>query len=70
MGLAKKTFIKDLCFPNAILTFAEYLRDYASPQTKEAGQKLIQKLLAEQGSPKRITDQLDRVHQGVCDVFF
>lgn len=70
MGLAKKAFIKDLCFPNAILTFAEYLRDYASPQTKEAGQKLIQKLLADQGHPKRITDQLDRVHQGVCDVFF
>jgi len=37
MDLAKPGLIRNFCLPNAILTFKEYLEDYASPQTRTAG---------------------------------
>jgi 2-iminoacetate synthase len=39
-------FIKEFCTPNALLTLEEYLVDYASPETREAGEKLIAEELA------------------------
>jgi 2-iminoacetate synthase len=39
-------FIKEFCTPNALLTLQEYLSDYASPQTRAAGEKLIAEELA------------------------
>lgn len=39
-------FIKEYCTPNALLTLEEYLMDYASPETREAGEKLIAEELA------------------------
>ncbi len=41
MEFAIPGFIKKLCTPNAVSTLMEYLTDYASPQTREAGEKLI-----------------------------
>jgi 2-iminoacetate synthase len=43
MNLAKQGFVKDYCLPNAILTFKEYLEDYAGVETREAGLALIRK---------------------------
>ena len=43
MCLAKDTKISHFCMPNAILTFKEYLLDYASDKTIEIGLKLIDK---------------------------
>lgn len=43
MELAKSGKIKTMCTPNAITTFEEYLLDYASPETKVVGEKLIGK---------------------------
>ena len=34
-------FIKEFCTPNALLTLTEYLVDYASPQTRTAGERMI-----------------------------
>jgi len=34
-------FIKNFCTPNALSTLTEYLVDYASPETRAAGEKLI-----------------------------
>lgn len=45
MDLAKPGDIQNLCRPNAILTFKEYLEDYASQEVKEAGLKIINKYL-------------------------
>lgn len=42
MEFAIPGFIKRYCTPNAISTLMEYLVDYASPETKIAGIKLIQ----------------------------
>ncbi len=41
MEFAIPGFIKKLCTPNALSTALEYLRDYASPETQAAGEKLI-----------------------------
>ena len=41
MEICKDEQIHNFCHPNALMTLKEYLEDYASPQTKEAGEKLI-----------------------------
>jgi len=41
MEFAIPGFIKRFCTPNALSTLTEYLVDYASPETKAAGEKLI-----------------------------
>jgi 2-iminoacetate synthase len=43
MALCKSKQILNCCHPNALMTLKEYLVDYASPQTREAGEKLIEK---------------------------
>ncbi len=45
MSLVKSGQIANCCHPNALMTLKEYLEDYASPETKEKGSKLIQKEL-------------------------
>ncbi len=41
MTLCKNGQISNCCLPNALMTLKEYLMDYASPETKEVGDKLI-----------------------------
>jgi 2-iminoacetate synthase len=41
MEFAIPGFIKRFCTPNAITTLMEYLVDYASPETRAAGEKMI-----------------------------
>lgn len=41
MSLCKSGQIQNCCHPNALMTLEEYLMDYASPATKELGDKLI-----------------------------
>ena len=43
MSLCKSGQIQNCCHPNALMTLKEYLMDYASPQTKVIGDKLIDK---------------------------
>ena len=43
MSLCKSGQIQNCCHPNALMTLKEYLTDYASPATKEVGDKLIEK---------------------------
>jgi 2-iminoacetate synthase len=44
MSLAKRGLIGDCCGPNALMTLAEYLEDYASPRVKVEGLKMIDRL--------------------------
>ena len=46
MSLCKSGQIQNCCHPNALMTLKEYLEDYASPQTRQIGNTLIQKELA------------------------
>ena len=43
MSLCKTGQIINCCHPNALMTLAEYLEDYASDRTKELGYQLIKK---------------------------
>lgn len=43
MKLVKSGQISNCCLPNALMTLKEYLEDYASPETKEIGEKVILK---------------------------
>ena len=52
MSLAKSGQIGNCCAPNALMTLAEYLEDYASPEVKAAGQQMIERLTQEIPSEK------------------
>ena len=43
MSLCKSGQIQNCCHPNALMTLKEYLMDYASPETKAVGNRLIDK---------------------------
>ncbi|MBQ3427546.1 MAG: [Clostridia bacterium] len=45
MSLCKTGQILNCCHPNALMTLAEYLVDYASPETKEVGYRMIEEEL-------------------------
>lgn len=71
MDLAKPGEIKHHCDPNALSTFLEYLIDYASASTREAGERRIAAVLAEMDDgQRRISEKLlDQVRSGKRDVF-
>ena len=52
MSLLKAGQISNCCQPNALMTLKEYLLDYASDKTREDGEKLIEKELANVASDK------------------
>ena len=45
MSLCKNGQILNCCHPNALMTLAEYLEDYASPKTKAVGYRMIEEEL-------------------------
>lgn len=45
MSLCKAGQIQNCCHPNALMTLKEFLMDYASPKTREIGEKLIEQEL-------------------------
>lgn len=53
MSLCKSGQIQNCCHPNALMTLQEYLMDYASPETKALGEKMIEKELLNVPSEKR-----------------
>ena len=50
MALCKSGQIQNCCHPNALMTLEEYLMDYASPETRAIGEKMIAREL--QNIPK------------------
>jgi len=66
-------FIKRFCQPNALLTLAEYLEDYAPEATKGKGYQLIQKKLDqmdEDSFKNSLVEKLDQVKEGQRDLYF
>jgi 2-iminoacetate synthase len=64
MEFAIPGFIKKFCTPNALSTLTEYLVDYATPQTRDAGMKLIAQELAKlEDSPQKaeLVSRLERI---------
>jgi len=67
MEFAVPGFIRRFCTPNALTTLAEYLADYASPATRQAGQRRVEEELAalSDGPAKRaLVDRLHRIAAG------
>ncbi len=71
MDLARPGEIKYHCDPNAMSTFQEYLLDYASPQTRAAGERLIRIKLDNMDEGQRLISrrQIEEVKGGKRDVF-
>ena len=73
MSLCKSGQILNCCHPNALMTLKEYLMDYAAPETKAIGEKLIQAEL--ENIPKEkvkeiCKDHLEKIEQGIRDFRF
>ncbi len=63
MEFAIPGFIQDFCTPNALSTLTEYLVDYASRETYEAGMKLIEEEIAKLPPDRRKQDLIDRLRR-------
>ena len=66
-------FIKRYCTPNAILTLAEYLWDYATEKTAIKGWKVIEKNIEElndESTKNKIREKLNLMKNGKRDLYF
>ena len=66
-------FIKRFCTPNAILTFAEYLIDYANEENQKKGWDLINKELSQIDNEKilkQLKEKLQKIKAGNRDLYF
>ena len=73
MSLCKSGQIQNCCHPNAIITLKEFLEDYASPETRAVGEKMIQRELENIPKEKvrQVTrDYLAKIEQGARDFRF
>jgi 2-iminoacetate synthase len=72
MQLAKTGNIQNVCQPNAIMTFQEYLLDYASEDVKKAGEETIKQHLNQIKDEKirKITEErLAEIRKGKRDLY-
>ncbi len=73
MSLCKSGQINNCCLPNALMTLKEYLMDYASPETKEIGEKLIASQVPDIPKDKArdiVVERLVRIANGERDFRF
>jgi 2-iminoacetate synthase len=66
-------FIKKFCSPNAILTLAEYLLDYATPEVAAKGWKVIDNNLEDLGEynhKDELLNRIERIKNGERDIYF
>lgn len=73
MSLCKSGQILNCCHPNALMTLMEYLEDYASPATREAGIKMIEAEIEKVPNEKVkaiAKDNLKKITEGSRDFRF
>lgn len=73
MEFAVPGFVKRFCTPNALLTFAEYLYDFSSVKTLNAGLELIEKELkgiADENMRSTVREKLAEMKLGKRDLYF
>lgn len=73
MSLCKSGKIGLCCTPNALMTLKEYLMDYASPATREAGEKIIARSLADiplERTREITVKHLEEIERGARDFRF
>lgn len=72
MQLAKTGNIQNVCQPNAIMTFQEYLMDYPSEETRKVGEEIIKKHVEkiEDIKIKELTKKrLEEIKKGKRDLY-
>ena len=73
MSLCKNGQIQNCCHPNALMTLKEYLMDYAAPDTREIGIKLILdgiKNIPNEKVRKIVLENLEKIEKGSRDFRF
>ncbi|MBE6924227.1 MAG: [FeFe] hydrogenase H-cluster radical SAM maturase HydG, partial [Ruminococcaceae bacterium] len=73
MSLCKSGQINNCCLPNALMTLKEYLMDYASPETRAVGERLIAqqlKNIPREKSRQIVAQRLECIAQGQRDFRF
>lgn len=72
MSLAKTGNIQNVCLPNALMTFKEFLMDYADDELKEIGNNTIEKNFKKITSPeilKLTKERLEKIENGERDFY-
>lgn len=73
MSLCKSGQINNCCLPNALMTLKEYLMDYASPETRAAGEGLIESQLGDiprEQTRRIVIERLQKIAEGQRDFRF
>ena len=73
MSLLKNGQIANCCLPNALLTLKEYLKDYASEETRQKGEAMIKRLIPSIPNEKaraNAVKYLDAIENGERDFRF
>ncbi len=73
MSLAKPGLIQKFCLPNAILTFKEYLEDYATDKVRVMGENLIKhqiKEIKDASTRQETCKKLKEIECGKRDIYF
>ena len=70
MEFSTKGFIKRFCTPNALLTFAEYLEDYAPEALRTEGWRRIGREAAALEHKNELECRLERIRRGERDLLF
>lgn len=66
-------FIKNFCSPNAMLTLAEYLQDYAKPDTRQKGYAIIEENIVKLNGNVKADDlrmRIERIKTGERDLYY
>lgn len=72
MQFAKSGSIHNMCYPNAMMTFKEYLEDFGDAELKEIGEKVIKENMSnipDEKMRKLTQDRLKRIEKGERDLF-
>ncbi len=69
MEFSTRGFIKNYCTPNAMLSLAEYLEDYAPADIKQRGWQLIEQELADIPGNESLRQKLEAIKNGERDLF-
>ena len=73
MSLCKSGQIQNCCLPNALMTLKEYLIDYASPETRKAGDDMIMReveTIPNENARRIVKERLCLIEKGERDFRF
>jgi 2-iminoacetate synthase len=72
MKISRSGKLRNLCIPNAMITFKEFLLDYASEETRRIGEKLIEEHMQDvpENIRAKLIKKLEETENGARDLSF